>query len=76
MTDQDKIDFENATQCLCNNANGRLLDKHQSLAKVRDLDHVTSNYRGACRSCCNLHRNNKDVEIPIFFHNLKNMMLI
>ena len=43
------------------------------MTKVRDHCHLTGAYRGACHSICNLNKiNNKDIKIPVFFHNLKN----
>ena len=58
MTEQNKVDFGNATQCyICNNSIGPLIDRHQSLGKVRDHCRLSGSYRGACHSCCNLHRN-------------------
>ena len=78
MTEQDQINFNNATECyICNNSIGPVLDKHQSLGKVRDHCHLAGSYRGASHCVCNLHRNNTYFKIPVFFHNLKrNMMLI
>ena len=77
MTEQDKVDFDNATQCyICNNSIGPLLDKHQSLGKVRNHCQLTGNDHGACHCCCSLHRNNKDVKMHVFFHNLKIMMRV
>lgn len=62
MTNDQKHDYENATKChICN----------QFLFgdKVRDHDHITSEYRGAAHSHCNL-RYKVCAFIPVVFHNL------
>ena len=49
MTEQDQVNFNNASECdICNNSIGTMLDKHQSLGKVRDHCHLTGAYQGAC----------------------------
>ncbi|KAJ8940075.1 hypothetical protein NQ314_010909 [Rhamnusium bicolor] len=45
--------------------------KKFSLAKVRDHDHFTGNYRGPAHSKCNL-RYRKPSFVPIFLHNMSN----
>jgi hypothetical protein len=69
------------TSALLNGENGfedfkkskkSLIEKRQqSWIKVRDHDHLTSRYRGAAHSKCNILAR-KDKFIPIFFHNLSN----
>ena len=41
--------------------------------KVRDHDHITGKYRGAAHNTCNLNLRikEKDIFIPVVFHNLK-----
>ena len=73
MTEQDKNDFKNATECyICNNWKGGFVNGDKCLCKVRDHDHVTGKYRGAAHSECNIKYNTKNIKIPVFFHNLKN----
>jgi hypothetical protein len=65
LTREDNKDFKHATTCyLCN---GEFTDKNW---RVRDHDHRTGRYRGACHNRCNiLHFTNR--YLPVFFHNLK-----
>jgi hypothetical protein len=65
LTREDKKDFKDAKTCyLCN---GEFTDKNW---RVRDHDHRTGRYRGACHNRCNiLHFTNR--YLPVFFHNLK-----
>ena len=64
MTEDDKIDFDNATQCrICQKD---FTDKDK---KVRDHCHFSGKYRGASHQKCNaLFRKPKFV--PVKFHNL------
>ena len=65
MTREDEYDLNNATHCsVCENP----CDPDD---KVRDHCHMTGKYRGSAHSSCNLHVNFKDLEIPVFVHNLK-----
>ena len=61
LSKEDKQDFHNASTCyLCNGA------FTQSNYKVRDHDHRTGAYRGACPNKCNiLHFSNR--YLPVFF---------
>ena len=75
MTDEDKIDFETATDCfICgdklNNSykNEKEAEKYK---KVRDHCHVTGKYRGCAHSICNLNYCIKHIKIPVF-PNMKN----
>ena len=62
MTEQDKNDFKNATECyICNNWKGGFVNGDKCLCKVRDHDHVTGKYRGATRSECNIKYNTKNI---------------
>ena len=65
LTREDKKEFKDAQTCyLCNEA---YTDTNY---KVRDHDHRTGQYRGACHNRCNiLHFTNR--YLPVFFHNLK-----
>jgi hypothetical protein len=65
LTREDKNDFKVAeTRYLCNG------DFSDANYKVRDHDHRTGQYRGACHNRCNiLHITNR--YLPVFFHNLK-----
>jgi hypothetical protein len=65
LTREDKIDFKEAeTGYLCN---GEFTETNW---KVRDHDHRTGQYRGACHNRCNiLHFTNR--YLPVFFHNLR-----
>jgi hypothetical protein len=64
LTKNQEQSFQNATVChICNNL---LFDD-----KVRDHDHVTSEYRGAAHSHCNLMFRVCPF-IPVVFHNLTN----
>jgi hypothetical protein len=65
LTREDKINFKDAETCyLCE---GEFTEKNW---KVRDHDHRTGHYRGACHNRCNIsHFTNR--YLPVFFHNLK-----
>ncbi len=72
MTIQDNEAFKNAYKCyICDNVKGGFDYTSKCLCKVRDHDHSNGKYLGAAHSECNLKRNNKNVKIPVFFHNLK-----
>ena len=61
LSDEDKKDFRDATCCyLCND------EFTETNHKVRDHDHRTGQYRGACHNRCNiLHYSNR--YLPVFF---------
>ena len=62
MTEEDKEDFENATECYyCNEELGT--------DRVKDHDHLTGKYRGAAHNNCNLQAWKCNF-VPVFFHNL------
>jgi hypothetical protein len=65
LSKEDQKDFQNAQTCyLCDGG------FTESNYKVRDHDHRTGQYRGACHNKCNiLHYSNR--YLPVFFHNLK-----
>ena len=48
MTEEDNINFRNATKCF-------VCGKPLKNDKVRDHDHITGIYRGACHNACNLN---------------------
>ena len=66
MTEQNKKDFENATNCW-------ICEKEIEEDKVRDHCHFTGEYRGAAHKACNLKLKIKpySTKIPVIFHNLK-----
>ena len=68
MTEQNKIDYENATKCwICKQ------ETTKNNPKVRDHCHFTGKYRGAAHKSCNLKLKIKSgkTKIPVVFHNLK-----
>jgi hypothetical protein len=66
MTDNDVLDFDNATECyICKKA----FDADDK--KCRDHDHRTGEYRGATHNNCNINYNFKNLKLPVFIHNLK-----
>ena len=66
LSDDEELDFQNATHCAkCNKAFNSNDKKH------RDHDHYTGKYRGACHDSCNINNNHKNMKIPVVFHNLK-----
>jgi hypothetical protein len=65
MTEKDKESFNQATHC-------HICKKELCGNSVRDHCHLTGKYRGAAHNKCNLNYNNKNIKIPVFFHNLKN----
>lgn len=65
LSKQQESEYQNASTChICH---GRL----SSEDKVRDHDHVTSQYRGAAHFKCNLLFKSESF-IPVIFHNLTN----
>jgi hypothetical protein len=64
MTDADKKAFKDATIC-------HICEKELGNDRVRDHDHITSEYRGAAHENCNINYNYKGFKIPVIFHNLK-----
>ena len=68
MTDEDKIDFNNARCCyLCNEPFNQ---DNKQLTKVRDHDHSTGCYRGAAHCKCNINYFSNRY-LPVVFHNLR-----
>jgi hypothetical protein len=66
LSKEDKKDFYNADKCyLCGECFGE-----KGLAKVRDHDHRTGKYRGACHCKCNINYFSNRY-LPIVFHNLR-----
>ncbi len=65
LTKEEDVTHIEATQCvLCNE------DFTVSNAKVRDHDHRTGEYRGACHNKCNINYF-QNRYLPIFVHNLR-----
>lgn len=65
FTDQDKFNFDNASNCyICNKPFYEFDDK------VKDHSHLTGIYRGAAHNKCNLTLQESKI-IPVVFHNLK-----
>ena len=63
MTKNNEEDFENNTIC-------RFCEKEILSDKVRDLCHLTGEYRGPAHSKCNINVKQKDSNsIPFKFHN-------
>ncbi len=63
LTKQEEEDFKNAKECyLCK----KVIDKN----KVRDHDHRTGFYRGACHASCNINYYSNRY-LPVVFHNLR-----
>jgi hypothetical protein len=68
MTEQDELDFANATQCyICG---GEIKPNDKTGCKVRDHCHIPGKYRGCAHNVCNINYNYKTL-IPAFFHDLK-----
>ena len=78
MSDDDVKRHDAATLCyVCNGPFTTKRTEQQSersvvtaLAKVRDHDHITGEYRGAAHSKCNLQLR-RTYKIPVFFHNFR-----
>jgi hypothetical protein len=66
ITTQQQEAFEKC--CKCHICKRQIVD---SSDKVRDHDHVTGLYIGCAHNACNLNRNYKDFNIPVYFHNMK-----
>lgn len=62
LTPQENFDFENAKTC-------HICKKPLTTDRVRDHDHVTSQYRGAAHVRCNLQYRRCSF-VPVVFHNL------
>lgn len=65
ITPQQEEEFQNASNCY-------LCSKKLEEDRVRDHDHITGLYRGPAHNACNINFNDKNIQIPVFFHNLKN----
>ena len=66
LSKEDKKEFYNADKCyLCGECFGE-----KGLAKVRDHNHRTGKYRGACHNKCNINYFSNRY-LPIVFHNLR-----
>lgn len=64
MSAANEASFQAAVDCnLCGKALGD--------DRVRDHDHLTGAYRGACHSQCNINFNYKNFKLPVIFHNLR-----
>lgn len=64
LTGRDWQNFKTAVNC-------NLCDKPLGADRVRDHDHLTGAYRGACHSQCNINYNYKNFKLPVIFHNLR-----
>ena len=65
MTEEDQLDFENATCCsICKQ------EFTENSKRVRDHDHRTGKYRGCAHDRCNINYFNNRF-LPVIFHNLK-----
>merc|ERR1712020_490251 len=60
MTEEDVLDFEASTNCLCGKVFG------PQAPKCRDHDHYSGEYRGALCMGCNLNRRNQ-LFIPLYW---------
>lgn len=71
LTNEEEAIFQAATHChICNKKFPQnLTPLSKSRAKVRDHDHISTRFRGAACSLCNL-RHQEAHFVPIFFHNL------
>jgi hypothetical protein len=65
ITQKQESEFKNAINC-------NICDGELGKDRVRDHDHISGLYRGACHNNCNLRFNLKHYKIPVVFHNLKN----
>ena len=72
MSEDDEINFKNATHCLICEKKYKPDDGPDGLP-VRDHCHVTGKYRGSAHKKCNLKLKTsaKNIKIPVIFHNLK-----
>lgn len=76
ITDKEQAEFDQSTECyLCHKKFVDEIDgddeKKENKKKVRDHDHETGEYRGACHNKCNINYNLKNFKLPVFVHNLK-----
>jgi hypothetical protein len=74
MTEEDEKSHQKAKTCyLCKQPfpTGYNPKENKALFKVRDHDHFTSKYRGACHASCNINYNNRNFCVPVVAHNLK-----
>jgi hypothetical protein len=72
MTDEDEKNFRESKECyLCKQPFPTEYNKNTALFKVRDHDHFTGKFRGACHSSCNINYNNKNFCVPVIAHNAK-----
>ena len=70
MTEEDDINFANATTCyLCSTSLYEGAEDKLKFKGVRDHDHRTGNYRGASCNRCNINFYTNRY-LPVFFHNL------
>ena len=66
MTDKDEEDYQNNDIC-------RFCEKNNESDKVRDLCHLTGDYRGPAHSKCNINVTQQQSNfIPFIFHNFSN----
>jgi len=65
ITKKQEEEFKIAKKCM-------ICDLELNDDRVRDHDHISGLYRGACHSNCNINFNLKNYKIPVIFHNLKN----
>lgn len=67
MTKNDELHHANASLCYICNKNFSSCD-----VKVRDHCHITGKYRGTAHRSCNLNLSiQKNMKIPVIFHNLR-----
>lgn len=64
MPEDDIENFSQATRC-------HICDKELGDDKVRDPFHLSGQFRGAGHRTYNLSLNANNIEIPVFFHTLK-----
>lgn len=64
LTSAEKKAFAQAVDC-------NLCKKPLGSDRVRDHDHLTGKYRGACHNKCNIEYNYKHFKLPVIFHNLR-----
>ena len=64
LTTEDKINYTRSIVC-------HICDKPLLKYKVDDHCHITGKYIGAAHYDCNINRNYKNYNIPVFFHNGK-----
>jgi hypothetical protein len=64
LTAVEEREFRDAKNC-------KLCEKELGADRVRDHDHLTGKYRGACHSKCNINFNYRNFKLPVIFHNLR-----